>query len=173
MTKSKKKNYTHKGRWYSYADNSKGLKIWVIIAVWAIAGVATAFVLFHSGLVPGEQKGTTFLKVDKVTYDEHGTQPFIPPAGEKYVVTHITVKNDSDDIFYFAPVLQTYISDDKGHKYQMSPVGLRDPIAGGQMNPSEERTGSLSFLVPKNTSGLRFHFEPKEHDAHSTVVHIQ
>ncbi|MEO5949686.1 MAG: DUF4352 domain-containing protein [Candidatus Saccharimonas sp.] len=88
----------------------------------------------------------------------NGDESYQPGTSRKYVIVEVEVKNPTAQVFHFAPVVQTYLSDDKGNQYDMAPSELANPIAAGSIMPGETKRGQLSYNVPIDVSGLSFHF---------------
>lgn len=133
-----------------------------VICIWIAVAVFTA-VLIGSYLdsrrhVYINRNGIT-LKADNLTYDDVGKYPFLPGKGYEFVIVHVSVTNNTNGYFDFAPVLQTYLKDGKGKQYNMAPADLKDPIQAGKISPGETRSGSLSYVVPVNSNQLSFHFD--------------
>lgn len=95
--------------------------------------------------------------VSPLTYNEGG-EVYIAGTDRHYAVVEIEVKNPTTKLFNLAPVLQTYLTDENGTRYEMAPVELENPIVAGVIQPGETRKGQLSFNVPKDVSVFYFHF---------------
>lgn len=129
----------------------------LLLALWGLAAFITIFAVLgyiklHS-TVSTEKAGIN-LTVDGVKYDDVGGYPFKAPPGWKFLIAHVELKNNTDQIFNFAPVIQTYIKDSQNHKYFMSPITLNDPIQAGPVAAHQSVSGSLSYLVPINAKGV-------------------
>jgi len=99
----------------------------------------------------------TIAIVSPVTYSQ-GDQTYQPGTSRKYVILEVEVKNPTTLPFNFAPVVQTYLTDASGVKYDMAPTELPNPIEAGAVAPGETRRGQLSYNVPSDVSALEFHF---------------
>ena len=124
-------------------------------------GLAVILALLSAGMILRVvQQPTTpsIMVVSPITYSEGG-DAYLPGTGRNYAVIEIELKNPTVKVFNFAPVLQAYLTDEQGNRYDMAPVELDNPIAAGEIQPNETRRGQLSFNVPKDTSALTFHFE--------------
>lgn len=129
--------------------------LWVLLAVASIYAIASYIDSRH--VIKINQDGINIV-VDSVSFDDVGSYPFTSPKGEKFVIVHIDVTNNSGRVFNFAPVVQTYMVDSEGKRYYMSPAVLKDPIAAGPMSNGSRLSGSLSYLVPVNASNLTLQF---------------
>lgn len=163
--KKKTKPTLHKGSHRVAANHHRHIHKGVstaIIGLWLAIGILTAVAAVsfldsrHNIRVVDDRIS---IKADKVSYDDVGKYPFLPGKGMQFVIVHITVKNHRDTAFDFAPVLQTYITDNQGGQYFMAPANLKDPINAGKLMPGENRQGSLSYLVPVSARGITFHFQ--------------
>jgi len=102
------------------------------------------------------------LRVSDVKINIKGVSPFDAPDGMSFVTMNVTIENKSNTIFYFAPVVQTYVTDANGQKYELSPTSLDNPIQAGEISSGRTVNGEISFLVPNNATGLTFNFKPSE-----------
>lgn len=109
--------------------------------------------------------GDASFQVKSIKMGEKGQTPFEAPAGESFVVVNVVMNNNSGQHFYFAPVLQTYISDASGVQYKMSPAVLDKPIEAGSVDAKQSVNGMLSYLVPDDATGLVLHFQPDQPNA--------
>ena len=95
--------------------------------------------------------------VSPVSYS-NGSESYQPGTSRKYVIIEIEVKNPTTRAFNFAPVVQTYLTDDKGNRYDMAPAELSNPLAAGVILPGETKRGQLSYNVPVDVTKFVFHF---------------
>jgi len=113
----------------------------------------TAYLVVHQSNV-----STIALRIDKpITYD-HGSYPYLPGTGRQYIVITAHITNHTADHFEFAPVVQTYVTDSSGARYEMAPTSLDNPIQAGTIAPGHTQTGQLSYAVPNNATKLVLHF---------------
>ena len=87
-----------------------------------------------------------------------GDTMYLPGTNRQYVIVEVEVYNPTKEIFNFAPVIQTYLTDAGGNRYGMAPTELTNPISAGPLKPGEKRRGQLSYNTPKDARGLSFHF---------------
>ncbi len=86
-----------------------------------------------------------------------GSEPFIAPSGEKFVVVNLKITNNSTYAYNFAPVLQTKIVIGE-QSYEMWPTILENPIIAGPVDSGKSISGQLSYLIPENTNDANFVF---------------
>lgn len=103
---------------------------------------------------------TIALTVDHPIQYSNGQYPFLPGTNRHFVIVTTHISNHTPETFHFAPVLQTYLTDASGLRYDMAPALSEDPIKAGEIAPGETRSGQISFNVLKNSSGLTLHFKP-------------
>lgn len=128
------------------------LGIWIggaIVLALISAGVALYFI--RSSARP------VLTVVSSVSYS-NGDENYQPGAGRKYAIVDVEVKNPSSLPFDFAPVVQSYLTDEAGNKYYMAPTELKNPIEAGPIQPGETRRGQLSYNVSTKVQSLQFHF---------------
>lgn len=131
-----------------------------IVAIWAICGAVIGLVALEKKADQVSAQSATGVSVS--LSDENvitnSPPPFEAPPGYKFIAINLDIKNNSDQIFHFAPVLQTKIIDSSGSSYEMAPTMLVTPIKAGPINPGESVKGELSYLVPDNISGAKYQF---------------
>lgn len=91
--------------------------------------------------------GLATVTINSINYDQ-GSSVFKAPAGKHYIVLDTTFKNNSDKSISIFPSTQTYLKDNSGHVYYLSPSTLEDPFKAGELLPNDIITGQLSYLVP-------------------------
>jgi hypothetical protein len=126
--------------------------LWISVAV-VLAVLSAGLILWNirQPVIP------TIAIISPVTYSQ-GNQTYQPGTARKYAVVEVEVKNPTAQPFNFAPVVQTYLTDSKGVKYEMAPTELPNPIEAGPIAPGETRRGQLSYNVPNDAGALEFHF---------------
>ncbi|MEI6751465.1 MAG: DUF4352 domain-containing protein [Candidatus Saccharibacteria bacterium] len=106
-----------------------------------------------------KKAGITILATN-TSYDDKGADPFSVPEGWKLVIITVKITNNNHNNFYFAPVVQTYLTSIDGTKFYMSPTDLSDPLPAGLILSQSTISGMLSYLVPKNMQNIKLQFEP-------------
>ncbi len=177
-TKQRKtKAKRHGGAWLGRHLHTKVPKYTVVLLLisYTVLGVLAGTMILHelregneaepSRVVSHNSSEITSLRVTSVRTGEKSQTPFEAPQGESFVVVDVTLYNNSSQPFYFAPVLQTYISDASGAQYKMSPAVLDKPIEAGSVEAKQSINGMLSYLVPDDATGLVLHFQPDQPNA--------
>ncbi|HXH26260.1 MAG TPA: DUF4352 domain-containing protein [Candidatus Acidoferrum sp.] len=99
------------------------------------------------------------ITVRSVTY----TTPLIPglvlPAGMRVATLDIEIDNHSSRAFNFFPSTQTFMRDDQGGYWQITPAMLTYPFPDGSIAPGAKVRGELAYLVPNRTSGLYWYLD--------------
>ena len=86
-----------------------------------------------------------------------------PEEGYKSIVVDLLIKNQSDTTLYFTGPNQIYLKDSTGQKYFDDPVALPTDTTSnlvGDLQPDESIQGQIGFLVPEDTGGFIFVFDP-------------
>jgi hypothetical protein len=96
-----------------------------------------------------------------------GSEPFIAPTGEKFVVVDLKISNNSPYTFNFAPVLQTKLASGD-QLYEMWPTILENPIVAGPIESGKSISGQLSYLVPDKLNSADFVFALFENQSPQT-----
>ncbi len=102
-----------------------------------------------------------------VEKDASPNDPFKPPVGQHFIVISITLRNYSASSFDFAPVLQTYLTDEAQRHLEMSPTVLDNPVTAGKLMPGTQTSGELSYLVSDDAKQITLHFVPEQDNAKS------
>jgi hypothetical protein len=147
-------------RHYRTVHKAHGL---LLIGVWLLViggSAAIAINYFRNNHVLTFGTAGITLRVNKVAYDNHGSYPFKAPPGWRFVIVNVSIKNNKSTVFHLAPVVQSYIEDSQHHKYAMAPATIKNPIKAGVVAPQETRSGTLSYLVPKDAKDLNWQFSP-------------
>ena len=105
--------------------------LWISVAA-VLAVLSAGFILWlvRQPAVP------TIAIVSPVTYSQ-GDQTYQPGTSRKYVILEVEVKNPTTLPFNFAPVVQTYLTDASGVKYDMAPTELPSIFFPLQLRPSQ------------------------------------
>ena len=131
-----------------------------VVAVWAVCGALIGLVALEKKADQVSAQSPAVVSV--VLSDEkeitNSPPPFEAPQGYKFISLNLDIKNNSDQIFHFAPVLQTKIIDSNGNSYTMAPTTLVAPIKAGPISPGESVSGELSYLVPADISSPKYEF---------------
>ncbi len=137
---------------------------WMIVGAWAVVGILTGVFLINRGTLSQFGSKASFgkasLRVTNVQFDAQGSMPYLAPPGLKFVIVTVEVENGAQDIFDFAPVLQSKVIDESGRSWPMSPAMMAKPIQAGPFPTSAKRIGTLSYLVPAATDRMTFEFDP-------------
>jgi len=118
-----------------------------------LLAVFTAYVVVHHSNL-----STIALRIDKPIVYDQGSYPYIPGTGRRYVIITVHITNHTTSGFAFAPVVQTYLTDSSGARYEMAPTSLDNPIQAGTIAPGRTQNGQLSYAVPNNATNLVLHF---------------
>lgn len=90
-----------------------------------------------------------------VSYSE-GEPGFEPNEGQHYIILQVEVTHHLASPTWLTPLLQSYILDQKGAKYTMSPISMDNPFDARQYAGGEHATGGLSYMVPKNADHFQW-----------------
>jgi|GEM_PF-1589266 len=93
--------------------------------------------------------GAVSVVINKVTYNA-GQNGFVVPTGKQYIVIDATVSNASNKALFISPSTQTYIKDNDGRVYYLTPSGLEDPFKAGDLIAGDKISGELSYMVSKD-----------------------
>jgi len=148
---------------------SAGILLIVLLVVFGI-GVfmirdyvaVTNRVIQTQGNVPVKPSQETISKLETAVLNTRysdGDQAFQPMPDMHFVVVDVNVTHRLDSPKWFSPVLETYIKDELGKKYELSPVVLEKPFDAREYKVNEKATGELSYMVPKNASNLSWCYE--------------
>lgn len=80
------------------------------------------------------------------------------PEGERYVTVVFGATNNKKSVEWITPVTQSHILDADKNIRTIQLVENSNPFQAGPMNPSESRTGELSFLIPADDNKAGFCF---------------
>lgn len=163
MSKATKKSTTKKTVRHTRHKHIKTPIVVGIFGGWILLAIVTGAILFRvinaNKPIAINHNGVK-LTVKSVSYDTKGKQPFVAPAGWKFAIVDVSVQNNRLQSFWFAPVLQTYITDKAGNKFTMSPLDMQHPVTAGPLSPGSSTTGSISYLVPVDATNTSFQFDP-------------
>lgn len=121
----------------------------------------------------GEQEQETFaigdvveigemtLTVNEVTYPA-GDEFNEPEPGNKFVVVDVTLENKSAEAKSISSMLQMYLKDDTGQKYDldlMASTASGGTTPDGEIAPGEKLRGQVGFQVPEDAQGLVFVYD--------------
>lgn len=101
-------------------------------------------------------------QLDAVVLDSstsQGDQAFQPMPDMQFVIVDVDVVHRLDAPKWFSPVLETYIKDQTGNKYELSPVMLDNPFDAREYKINEHAMGELSYMVPKIAANLSWCYE--------------
>lgn len=83
-----------------------------------------------------------------------GDSTFVPMPSMQFLIVDVDVVHHLDAPTWLSPLLQSYAMDNNGKKYELSPVTLQRPFDAHQYKIGEHATGELSYMIPKDASGL-------------------
>ncbi len=156
-----KKNATKLGRQKSTLEAIQARRLFaasVILFALALIMLLLAYRMQRSARLPAAtpqtaitlnqpiSMGAVEMKIEKVTLTG-GEAPFIAPAGKKYALVSLDVKNKSDKPIQLLPSSDTYMKSSDGEIAYISPYGLADPFRAGEVLPGERLKGELSYLI--------------------------
>lgn len=129
-------------------------KLFVIatFVVTLLLALLTAYLVVHQSNV-----STIALRIDKPIVNDQGSYPYLPGTGRHYIIITAHITNHTASNFEFAPVVQTYVTDSSGARYEMAPTSLENPIRAGTIAPGQTQTGQLSYAVPDDATKLVLH----------------
>lgn len=172
MRKHKTKS-VHPKRTHHLTKHAPKTLIILILVCYVFVGTLTGFVIVeHVREERVERRHLVSMSVISTRQDTKKAKPFVAPTGEYFMVVSVSLVNNSERPFDFAPVLQTYLTDSRQKHYTMSPTILDDPISAGKISPKSQIAGELSYLVPIDSRGITFHFVPNTEDAKPLNVKI-
>lgn len=94
-------------------------------------------------------QGVATVKLESVSYVS-GTGHFTTPAGKKYAVMTIRIKNRSDTPINVLPTSDIYVKDAAGNTVYLTPFSLNAPFHAGELPAGDTVGGELSYIVPSN-----------------------
>lgn len=86
----------------------------------------------------------------------NGSEAFKPTADEQFIVVNVSIAHHLTHAAWFAPVLQSFIADNRGHEYALSPLESEQPFEAGEYLPNHWVTGTLTYRVPKQSQDLKW-----------------
>lgn len=105
------------------------------------------------------QAGDFSLRIDSFREDAVGDQAFVPGIGMRYVIPHLSIRNNGKSAGYIAPVAQAFLRDNQGVIYHMSPATTNTPLVAGILLPGKNISGEISFDVPATARGLNLYYQ--------------
>lgn len=135
-----------------------------MIGLWFGLGIFTGILLLYAHQQTPEYKHRQpahYIDVDveSASLDPNGIGPFTPGTGYTYVIVQVEVENYSGELMHLAPVLQTYLTDDAGNRYEMAPDPIPNPLMAGPVANNTKREGALTYNVPTSAHNFTFHFD--------------
>ncbi len=101
-----------------------------------------------------------------------GDEAFRPKPGYKFVIVDSLVQSRLTKGEWFAPALQSYVQDETGAHYQLSPLLLDKPFDAREYAAGETATGELSYQVPLQSEKLKWCYQT-ESDAVAICVDLR
>lgn len=98
--------------------------------------------------------------ISSVSYSD-GDPAFQPMPGQHYAIVDVDVVHNLDAPTWLSPLLQSFIMDAAGKKYELSPITLEQPFDAREYKIGEHATGELSYMIPENVNGLNWCYEIK------------
>lgn len=105
--------------------------------------------IYKAGTPIAAGYGTVIL--NKISYSP-GQGSFVAPADKQYLILDTTFQNNSQKSIYIFPSNQTYLKDNSGKVYYLTPYTLEDPFRAGELLAGDKIYGQLSYLVPTDKS---------------------
>ncbi len=91
-----------------------------------------------------------------------GSQIYQPLPGYRYVVLKVAVSHNLSNAQWLSPVLQSYVVDQYGTKYDLSPVESDQPFDAKLYQPGESAVGEVSYMIPNSPLDLEWCYELSE-----------
>lgn len=122
---------------------------------------------------PGEAVETPdfVITINNVDIDRQGIPQYLPiPEGMQFITLDMDVKNKTSNDILFLPINSTYLKDQDGNIYGLTTTAKVEQEIAGTVVAGDTKTGQVGFMVPQNTSALRFYFEPYGQEDGNTIV---
>ena len=97
----------------------------------------------------------------------------VPSSTEKIISLQLRIENNSEKDFEFYPTVQTFIRDNQGDSYIVTPVEIDNPLPAKTLKPGESVTGRLSYKVTNRPLPLYLYIESRQPGAGPFVVQLQ
>ncbi len=81
-----------------------------------------------------------------------------PKEGSAYVIPNVTIQNNSKDKTTISSLLQMYVKDDEGNKYDPALTSDATGKVDGELLAGEKVKGDVGFEIPTTAKGLKFYY---------------
>ena len=96
------------------------------------------------------------IKINHASQTDKGIAVFQPEPNTHYVILDVSIVHHLSSAAWEAPVTESYIRDEQGHKYQMAPYALEHPFDARPYTPGATATGQLSYAVTNGAKNLKW-----------------
>jgi hypothetical protein len=127
-------------------SNRRLIAIVAVSNVLLLTAVACFFVSAH--------KQPVSLDITKVSTGP-SVSVFQADPGYKFVIFAVTITHHASSPRWITPVTDSYVTDETGTRYGMSPYALAQPFNATVYAPGEKATGELSYQVPQAAQKLQ------------------
>lgn len=119
-----------------------------------------------------EIAGVSF-KVSGVMVETGYVMGINPAENEEIISLNLTVTNKSSKNFDIYPSIQTFIRDNEGVAYYLTPVTLINPFSTNSVKPGEIISGRLSYKVTKRDIPLNLYVESTDRMTAPFIANIR
>lgn len=99
-------------------------------------------------------------------------QFIVPKDGNQFVQVDITIENKGKDKTNISTLLQMYVKDSEGSKFNQTFIPDQKSL-DGELLSGDKVKGQLTYEVPKNVSGMKYYYNAAFLFGKSIVVDLQ
>jgi hypothetical protein len=87
-------------------------------------------------------------------------------------MVQVKIKNKTEKVVSFLPVLQTYLRDGNGVKYEITTApNIKQAAVAGPIAPGDTVSGQIGFQVPVAVQGrLKFYYDMNAFGVHDLAI---
>ncbi len=103
--------------------------------------------------------GTYRIAVTKATFDNSIAPKLHLPETDRVLVLTMQIRNTSGHVLNFLPAIHTFVRDDQGNTYSLTPGLASKNMPAALIKKNETLDGSLTYVVPSQYRPLWFYFD--------------
>jgi len=101
-----------------------------------------------------------------------GNQFIAPKAGNRFIKVNLTIENNSKEKTTISSLLQMYLKDGEGTKYQQTFLPSQKQV-DGELLAGDKIKGDLVYEVPKTASDFKFYYNASWLTGQSIVIDLE
>lgn len=118
------------------------------------------------------KSGDFVFSVNSVRQDQ-GSAYIKPKAGSVYVIPNVTIQNNGKEKAIVSTLLQMYIKDNEGNKYQPTLTQDATGKVDGELLAGDKIKGDVGFEILTTAKELKFYFTPAWLTGSTIVVNLE